>query len=213
MTTVNKNSLNTVENITIYTMTIQFSNRKETKIMSLTIQIKYFDTPDYKVERIQAIEKGDWIDLRASEDVFIPIAANPYNVTKDQTPIDNNVFIAKPTLVPLGVAMKLPDGYEAHTAPRSSTFKNWGVIQTNSIGIIDQSYCGDNDMWRWPVICLSPKDTYIDDNGNTHIGTWIHKGDRVCQFRIQEKMPQVTFEEVPHLSSPNRGGFGSTGKN
>ena len=177
--------------------------------MALNIEIKYFDTPDYKVERLQILEKGDWIDLRASEDTFVPLTFNPENL---QTESPENAFIKKPTLVPLGVAMKLPNGYEAHTAPRSSTFKNWGVIQTNSIGVIDQSYCGDNDMWKWPVVCLSPRDTYKDENGKTHLGTWIHKGDRVCQFRIQEKMPEILFTEVEHLSSPDRGGFGSTGK-
>ena len=100
-------------------------------------------------------------------------------------------------LIRLGVGMILPEGYEAHVAPRSSTFKNFGIIQTNSPGIIDNSYSGDADEWRMPAYAL--RDTVI------------HKNDRICQFRIVEKQPTVEFETVQHLNDASRGGFGSTG--
>ena len=95
--------------------------------------------------------------------------------------------------------MKLPDGYEAHLAPRSSTFKTWGIIQTNSIGVVDNSYSGNNDIWKMPV--YATRDTVINVN------------DRICQFRIMSKMPVVDVEEVDNLEGPDRGGFGSTGTN
>lgn len=101
-------------------------------------------------------------------------------------------------LIRLGVGMILPEGYEAHVAPRSSTFKNFGIIQTNSTGIIDNSYCGDKDEWRMPAYAL--RDTEI------------HKNDRICQFRIVEKQPEFQFVPVEHLKEDSRGGFGSTGK-
>ena len=102
-------------------------------------------------------------------------------------------------LIDLGFALQLPDGYEAHIVPRSSTFKNFGVLQTNSMGIIDNSYCGDEDYWRLPVIAM--RDTVIK------------KGDRICQFRIMEKMSNIEVEIVKTLGNENRGGFGSTGNN
>lgn len=139
------------------------------------ILIKYFDKDMEKLELIG--NKSDWIDLRASEEVKFK----------------KGEF----KLVPLGVAMKLPTGYEAHIAPRSSTFKNFGVIQTNSTGVVDNSYSGDEDMWKMP--CLAMRDTVI------------HKGDRICQFRIMQKQPVINFVEVEHLDEINRGGFGSTG--
>ena len=101
-------------------------------------------------------------------------------------------------MIPLGVAMKLPEGYEAHIVPRSSTYKNYGLIQTNHMGVVDESYCGDNDQWHMPVFAL--RDTVI------------HVNDRICQFRIMEHQPKIVFEEVEALSAPDRGGFGSTGK-
>ena len=140
-----------------------------------TIKIKYFDN---EIDKIQKIDKGDWIDLRAAETV--ELKAGEFKLIK------------------LGVGMKLPDGYEAHIVPRSSTFKNFGIIQTNHCGIIDNSYCGDNDQWLFPAYAL--RDTII------------HKNDRICQFRIVEKQPELTFEEVEHLEDTDRGGFGSTGK-
>ncbi len=140
-----------------------------------TIKIKYFDS---EMEKLTYIEgKSDWIDLRASETVELK----------------QGEF----RLIPLGVAMELPAGYEAHVAPRSSTFKNYGILQTNSLGIIDGSYCGDQDMWRMPV--YATRDTVI------------YKGDRICQFRIVENQPAVVFEEVECLENQNRGGFGTTG--
>lgn len=170
--------------------------------MALEIKIKYFDREDYKCPRLKAIQKGNWIDLYASEDTFVSYHTDPENRT--------------PTLIPLGIAMKLPDGYEAHLAPRSSTYKNWGTIQTNSFGIIDTSYCGDNDMWKLPVICLKPN-SYKEYKGvfgrNRIPGTWIHAGDKIAQFRIVESMPELTFVETDHLEDEDRGGFGSTGTN
>ncbi len=140
------------------------------------IQIKYFTTNIDKLDYIDG--KSDWIDLRASKEIVMK----------------KGEF----KLIPLGVAMKLPDGYEAHIVPRSSTYKNFGIIQTNSMGVIDSSYCGDQDEWKFPAYAL--RDTAI------------HMNDRICQFRIVENQPRVQFEEVKHLTSENRGGFGSTGK-
>ena len=140
-----------------------------------TIKIKYFADD---MERLEYIDgKSDWIDLRAMEDV--EFKAGDFK------------------LVRLGVAMQLPDGYEAHVVPRSSTFKNYGLIQTNSCGIIDGSYCGDDDMWMWPA--YATRDVVV------------HKNDRICQFRIFENQPRIVFEETDTLSGENRGGFGSTG--
>ena len=140
------------------------------------IQIKYFTA---KIEKLTYIDgKSDWIDLRAAKDM--ELKAGEY------------------AMIPLGVAMKLPKGYEAHIVPRSSTYKNYGLIQTNHMGVVDESYCGDNDQWHMPVYAL--RDTVI------------HVNDRVCQFRIMEHQPQINFEEVEALDAPDRGGFGSTGK-
>lgn len=122
-------------------------------------------------------EYGDWVDLRAAETV--EMKKGDYRV------------------IPLGVSMKLPDGYEAHVAPRSSTFKNYGIQMVNSIGIIDNSYCGDNDIWGFCALAM--RDTVIQ------------KGDRICQFRIVEKQPHLKFIKTDHLDGADRGGFGSTG--
>ncbi len=140
-----------------------------------TIRIKYFAED---LERLRYIDgKSDWIDLRVSEEVVLK----------------KGDF----TLLPFGIALELPQGYEAHLVPRSSAFKNWGILQTNSMGVIDCSYCGDEDMWRMPV--YATRDTVI------------HRGERVAQFRIMENQPRIEFEEVEHLGHDNRGGFGSTG--
>ena len=140
------------------------------------IRIKYFTD---KIDRLEYIDgKSDWIDLRASETV--ELKAGEFK------------------LIPLGVAMQLPKGYEAHVVPRSSTFKNYSLLQVNSCGIIDGSYCGDDDMWRMPV--YATRDIVVNIN------------DRICQFRIVENQPQIVFEEVTSLGNANRGGFGSTGK-
>lgn len=139
------------------------------------IRIKYFTEAIDKLDYIDG--KSDWIDLRASEDVVLK--AGEFK------------------LIPLGVAMELPQGYEAHIVPRSSTFKTWGIIQTNSMGVVDCSYCGDNDMWRMPVYATRDVE--------------IHVNDRICQFRIMKNQPKISFEEVEHLDNEDRGGFGSTG--
>lgn len=138
------------------------------------IKIKYFSKD---IDKISKLEVGDWIDLRAAEDV---------ELTKGECKLIN-----------LGVGMILPKGYEAHVVPRSSTLKNFGITQTNSMGVIDESYCGDNDQWKFPA--KAERDTII------------HKNDRICQFRIVKKQPELEFVEVEHLKDKNRGGFGSTG--
>ena len=144
--------------------------------MSETIRIRYLSD---KIEKLRAIDgKSDWIDLRAAEDVVMK----------------KGDFY----LIPLGVAMKLPEGYEAHIVPRSSTFKNFGIIQTNHQGVIDNSYSGDNDEWK--MAALAMRDTVI------------HVNDRICQFRIMKQQPSVVFEETDSLGGPDRGVFGSTGK-
>jgi dUTP pyrophosphatase len=141
------------------------------------VQIKVFD----EACRPEAIENGDWIDLKAMEDVFLGMGEF--------------------RLIPLGVAMKLPDGYEAHIAPRSSTFKNYGIIMTNSVGVVDNSYCGPNDMWKFPAFKL----------GAGLKGPMIKKGERICQFRIIKKQPKIVFEDSTLEGQKDRGGFGSTG--
>lgn len=140
------------------------------------IKIKYHN-PD--LAKIEKIEVGDWIDLRAAENV--------------------KLSTGEFKLINLGISMKLPEGYEAHVVPRSSTFKTWGILQTNSMGIIDNSYSGTNDIWRFPAYAI--RDTKIKVN------------DRLCQFRIVKKQPQVEFIEVDKLDDTDRGGFGSTGVN
>lgn len=153
-----------------------------------TIRIKYFDD----AKKLEKISKGDWIDLYANKDMFIPEGER--------------------AMIPLGIAMELPEGYEAHVAPRSSTFKTWGIIQTNHFGVIDNSYCGDNDQWHFPAYCLQGKsEEYSTDTAEFIRGTYIHKGDKICQFRIMEVQPTIEFEEVDHLGNKDRGGFGSTG--
>ena len=142
----------------------------------MKIFVKYFE-PD--LVPLEKLAKGDWIDLRSAEDVALK--AGQFR------------------LIRLGVGMILPEGFEAHVAPRSSTFKNFGIIQTNSPGVIDNSYCGEADEWRMPAYAL--RDTVI------------HKNDRICQFRIVKKQPELEFETVEHLEEQSRGGFGSTGKN
>ncbi len=141
-----------------------------------TIKIKYFTD---KIDKLTYIDgKSDWIDLRAAEEVALK----------------KGEF----KLIPLGVAMELPEGYEAHIVPRSSTFKNFGIIQTNHQGVIDCSYCGDNDQWFMPAYAV--RDTQI------------HINDRICQFRIMENQPKLSFEQVQSLDNADRGGHGSTGK-
>ncbi len=148
-----------------------------TEEMNMKIKIKYLSK---EIEKLTYIDgKSDWIDLRAAKEVELK----------------KGEF----ALIPLGIAMELPQGYEAHVVPRSSTFKNFGIIQTNSMGVIDESYCGDNDQWFFPAYAL--RDTRIQ------------VGDRICQFRIMEHQPVIQFEEARTLGHADRGGHGSTGKN
>lgn len=140
------------------------------------VRVKYFTDQIEKLEYIDG--KSDWIDLRAAENVVLK----------------QGEF----KLIPLGVAMELPKGYEAHVVPRSSTFKNFGIIQTNHQGVIDCSYCGDNDQWFMPAYAI--RDTEI------------HVNDRICQFRIMENQPKLQFDEVDTLGNDDRGGHGSTGR-
>lgn len=148
----------------------------------MKLKIKYFNN----AKRLKKISKGNWIDVYANEDVF---------VIKNQS-----------KTIPLGFALELPEGWEGHLAPRSSTFNMWGIIQTNSIGVVDDTYIGDNDQWCMPVYCIEPK-----SYSNGVAGTWIRKGDKIGQFRIMEVMPNIEFEEVEKLDNKNRGGFGTTG--
>lgn len=138
----------------------------------MQICINYHDTMP-----IEKISVGDWIDLRSAEDVELKAGEDK--------------------IISLGISMKLPEGYEAHVVPRSSTFKKWGIIQANGMGVIDNSYSGDNDIWRFHAIAL--RDTHV------------YKGDRIAQFRILKKQPDIELVEVNHLEGPDRGGFGSTG--
>lgn len=138
------------------------------------VKIKYFD---HEIDKINTIDIGDWIDLRAAE--TIEIKKGEFK------------------LIPLGIGMILPEGYEANIVPRSSTFKNFGIIQTNSFGVIDNSYSGDNDQWFFPAYAL--RDTVINKN------------DRICQFRLNKIQDPIDFIEVEHLNNTDRGGHGSTG--
>lgn len=142
----------------------------------LQIKVKYFDK---KIDKLEKISKGDWIDLRASETIEL----KQFESAK----------------ISLGIGMKLPDGYEAHVVPRSSTFDKWGVIQTNSKGIIDNSYSGENDEWKMPVLAM--RDTVINRN------------DRICQFRIVKSMEEIEILDTEFLDEVSRGGFGSSGMN
>ena len=141
-----------------------------------TLKIRYLSD---KIEKLRFIDgKSDWIDLRSAEDV--------------------SMKAGEARLISLGIAVQLPKGYEAHVVPRSSTFKNFGLIQTNHMGVIDESYCGDHDEWKVPVMAVRD--------------TCIHVNDRICQFRIMKHQPELKFEEVEHLDGCDRGGFGTTGK-
>ena len=140
----------------------------------MKIKVKYHTD----ILPLEMNEKGDWVDLRAAQDMKLWGGYYYY--------------------IPLGISVELPEGYEAHVAPRSSTFKNWGIIQTNSVGVIDNSYCGDNDIWMMPVYATRFAE--------------IKKNDRICQFRIVEKQPHLEFETVDHLGNKDRCGFGSTGR-
>ena len=141
----------------------------------LNIDIVYHNPNMPKHEKV---DNGDWIDLRAS--------------------VGGAFKKGDFALIDLGVSMRLPEGYEAHIAPRSSTFKHWGIIQCNSVGVVDNSFSGTNDVWKMP--CFFTRDTVIEPN------------DRICQFRIIKKMEPVSFTEVTELDNTDRGGFGSSGR-
>ena len=145
----------------------------------MLIKIKYHKDKDGVcfVEPIEKISVGDWIDLRSAETV--EMKAGDFKV------------------ISLGISMKLPEGYEANVVPRSSTFKNFGVLQTNSFGVIDNSYSGNEDIYGFPALAM--RDTVIN------------KGDRICQFRINKVQPEIEFEIVEFMEDESRGGFGSTG--
>lgn len=142
--------------------------------VELSIKIKYLRD----VDKIEKIAVGDWIDLRAAEE--IELKAGEYK------------------MIPLGVAMELPTGYEALVAPRSSTFKKYAILSANSIGVIDESYCGDGDEWNFLAYAI--RDTVIPKN------------ERICQFRIIRHQPHINLVEVETLGNVNRGGVGSTGR-
>lgn len=154
-------------------MLLELQGRRENDMEK--IQIKYFDK---EIDKVEKISKGDWIDLRSAETIHLK----------------KGEF----HLIPLGVGMKLPDGYEANIVPRSSTYKNFKILQTNCFAVIDNSYSGDSDEWKLPVIAMED--------------TLINKNDRICQFRINKIQPEIEFEEVEHLDEVSRGSFGSTGK-
>ena len=139
------------------------------------IRIKYSSDAVSKVEKISV---GDWIDLRSAEEVTLRKGEIYY--------------------IDLGVCMELPRGYEAHLAPRSSTPKNFGIVCANSFGIIDNSFCGDNDVWKFAALAIRD--------------TTIHVNDRICQFRLVKNQPKVKLIEVKRLGNKDRGGYGSTGK-
>ena len=141
----------------------------------MEIKIKYHTD----IEPIKKLPNGDWYDLSSAENVELEVGDFK--------------------LISLGISMKLPECYEAHVAPRSSTFKTWGIIQTNGVGVIDESYCGENDIWKMPVYATRK--------------TTIKKGDRVCQFRILKKQPNYDFKVVEFMENDDRNGFGSTGIN
>jgi dUTP pyrophosphatase len=140
----------------------------------MTVKVKYHAD----ITPLEKIEKGDWIDLRCAETVWMQ--KGQYRELS------------------LGISMELPPGYEAVVIPRSSTYKRWGILQANQVGLIDNSYCGNNDIWHFPAIAT--RDVVIE------------KDSRICQFRIQRKMEDIELLTVDHLDGTDRGGLGSTGK-
>ena len=139
------------------------------------LKIRYISKEIEKLRYIDGV--SDWIDLRSAENVSLKAGES--------------------RLIQLGIAVELPEGYEAHIVPRSSTYKNFGILQTNHFGVVDHSYCGDEDEWKYPVLAM--RDTEI------------HVNDRICQFRIMKNQPKLVFTEVEHLTGASRGGFGTTG--
>ena len=174
---LNDRILRFCENVIEQNKEVIAQNRRLLKIAypdMLTISIKYFDS---EIRHVEKLFNGDWIDLRSAERV--ELKAGEYH------------------LIPLGVGMILPDGYEAHIVPRSSTPSKFGIMCANSMGIIDNSYSGDEDEWKFPAVAI--RDTVIE------------KGDRICQFRLMRNQPPIEFIEVEKLNDISRGGIGSTG--
>lgn len=153
----------------------------------MELRIKYLED----ATKMNKITKGNWIDVYAYKDIFVPQGER--------------------AMINLGFALELPQGWEGHLAVRSSTFKTWGIIQTNGVGIVDDTYIGDNDIWHMPVYCLQGKDVEWISETTGKQGTWIRKGDKIGQFRIMEVMPEIEFKEVESFGNADRGGFGSTG--
>lgn len=160
----------------------------------MQVKIKYFEG----AKHLEAIEQGNWIDVYANETVFIPEGCN--------------------RRIRLGFAMELPKGYEGHLLPRSSTYDKWGIILANHMGVIDTSYCGDNDEWMFNAICTKPlvEEAFkanIDGVEHTIFvrGSLIHKGDKIGQIRIVKSQEPVAFETVESLGNKDRGGYGTTG--
>jgi len=205
--------------------------------MTLKIKINYREDLFGPLKRLEKIKQGDWIDVYSAvnvtinplidaishikeiKDEFLSIERTQFELLEMKDIIDNEEVynkiseqlnnrykyfakqleeIQNPTLIDLGFCAKLPEGYEAHLAPRSSTYKTFGLIQTNSVGVVDESYCGYNDLWKIPYISIYK---YIE----------IKKGDKIGQFRIIEKMPEIEIEESDLSIEKDRGGFGSTG--
>lgn len=179
--------------------------------MKLKIKVKRINK---NIELPKIIDKGEWVDLRAAETINLkaPQAETLKTKTINGERVSSRDVSFDFKLIPLGIAIKLPKGFEAIVAPRSSTYKNYGIIQTNSIGIIDNSYSGDSDEWKMPVISFA--------------NTTINKRDRICQFKIQLSQKAtiwqrikwllssgIKVEEVESLGDNNRGGFCSTGVN
>ena len=156
----------------------------------MKMRIKYFDG----ATKMEKIVKGNWIDVYSNADIFVPVGER--------------------AMIPLGFALELPQGWEGHLAPRSSTFKSWGIIQTNHVGVVDDTYIGDNDQWHMPVYCLTAN-CKVNENEIPTVdgrqGVWIRKGDKIGQFRIMEVMPEIEFDEVESFGNADRGGFGTTG--
>ena len=153
------------------------------------IPIRYLDG----AKELVINPKGNCIDVYAYEDMFIPYMGY--------------------AMINLGFAMQLPEGKIAKLYPRSSTFKTWGLIQTNHTGIIDNSYCGNNDIYMYPVQCTMAKQTekvMINGHKVTISGTWVKKGDKICQMEICEVPPTIEFNKVDDLQTEDRGGFGTT---
>lgn len=166
----------------------------------MEIRVKYFDENMPKLEKIGG-EKSDWIDLRVNSiKKFIDRDLGELSIPDEIDFEDGELryYAGDVIWFGLGVAMELPEGYEAHIVPRSSTFKHFGLIQTNHMGIIDESYRGDNDEWIFPALAMRDGILY--------------RWDRIAQFRVVEKMPKVNFVEVKTLGNKDRGGLGSSGR-